>query len=333
MRIKLILSPYLLIAISVTIALIGCINKNAYRKLENSYLPTKQVSPMSSKVRWGCGRDILFEPGDIKIHYAELVRSDDNCIKKTPPWMLDERYRNKQWATPNAPSETHLVHVCKNRKIPIDKCLGNSIKIPNTDPDAGAVNVWEVSRVRLDGVLSENGVTNKYNSERIHYAVYIVEGNKLPLGGHFYRRFSQGYIDDPAHRSVKSTFTTANGLKWKHARLSDLPQEGDKAYWLYEQTELYQADIGNYSILVYGIYSDPVYKFPDWLNKRQAFLREWINTFKIESLPADYVKKTPEEIQRMRDQEIEDAEALQAKHNASRKLRPSERLSAPMQSR
>lgn len=278
----------------LTTLLLSACSQTAYRKLEDSYSrPTKQVNPMSSNVRWDCGRDVLFEPGSINIHYAELVRPDDNCSKKTPPWVLGENLRNKQWHRPDLPGNTHLTDACpKYPKISLEACkkFGDAIKAPNTDPSLGAVNVWELTKNSLDGVLSENGVTNLRGSERIIYQMYIVEGHKLPLGGMFGGRFSQGYMDDQTRRTVKSTFTNTNGLKWQHARFNNQPAPSDLPYLLYDQTEMYQADVGNYSILVFGLYTDPVFKHPDWLAKRQAFLRQWIETFKIEPLPADYKK-------------------------------------------
>lgn len=179
----------------------------------------------------------------------------------------------KTWFTGN----THLIEVCKYPKIPLEKCWElDKLKVPNTDPSIGAVNVWEITKTSLDGVLSANGVTNEDKSQRIHYEMYIVERHKLLFGGMFYQQFSQGYMDDPKIITVKSSFTNANGLKWQHARFNNQPKPSDSPYWLYDQTEMYQANVGNYSILVFAIYADPVYKYPDWLAKRRAFLRQWI---------------------------------------------------------
>lgn len=281
---------FLFIVISA-ITMTGCFNEQAYRKLEDSYRPTKQASPMSSNVRWGdCERDFLFEPAGLNIKSARLLRQSESCAKKQPPWEFGDKDKNKQWLRPDLPGETHLIAVCKNPDKSYLDCLnqgGYVLRLPNTDPNLAAVNVWEISHVSLDGVLSANKVTNEYKSERIHYSMYIVEGHKLPLGGEFSRL--PGYMDDPTYGTVQSTFTTATGLKWKHARVNNYPKPGDTSQ-LYGQSEIYQADIGNYSILVMGTYEHPVYQYPDWLAKRQAFLREWIESFKIEPLPADYKK-------------------------------------------
>jgi hypothetical protein len=292
MKVQSILSRYFLVLMMTSIAMTGCFNEQAYRKLEDSYSrPTKQVSPMSSNVRWACESNMLFEPAKIKIIYASMRRVAGTCTKEPFSFDVGENLRNKQWFRPDLPGNTHLTEICKYPKIPIKDCQPtDTLKVPNTDPNKGAVNVWQVSSVSLDGVLSENKVTNLRGSERIHYAMYIVEGHKLPLGGMFRGRFSQDYMDNQNKRTVKSTFTTANGLEWEHARYNRRPKESDQPNWLYDQTEMYQADVGNYSILIYGIYNDPVYKYPDWLAKRQAFLREWIETFKIEPLPAGYKK-------------------------------------------
>lgn len=277
----------------ITLLLSAC-SQTAYRKLEDSYSrPTKQVSPMSDNLKWDCERSIVFEPGNFIVKRAGLVMPSDDCSKKTPPWVLGENLRNKQWARPDLPGKTHLTDACpKYPKISLEACIkfGDAIKAPNTDPSLGAVNVWEISKTSLDGILSSNKVTNEYKSERIKYEMYIVEGHKLPLGGMFIGRFPQGYMDDPTKRTVKSSFTNTHGLKWQHARFNNQPKPSDQLGWLYDQTEMYQADVGNYSILIFAIYQDPVFKYPDWLAKRQAFLRQWIETFKIEPLPADYKK-------------------------------------------
>jgi hypothetical protein len=293
MKIQSALNLNFLVIVISAMPMTGCFNEQAYRQLEDSYRPTKQVNPMSDNLlRWDCGRDIVFESGGINIHNAELVRPDDNCSKKTPAWVVGENFKNKLWHRSDLPGETHLIAVCKNPDKSYLDCLnqgGYLLHLPNTDPNLAAVNVWEISHVSLDGVLSANKVTNEYKSERIHYSMYIVEGHKLPLGGMFYRRFPPGYMDDPTYGTVQSTFTTATGLKWKHARVNNYPKPGDTSQ-LYGQSEIYQADIGNYSILVMGTYEHPVYQYPDWLTKRQAFLREWLESFKIEPLPADYKK-------------------------------------------
>lgn len=246
---------------------------------------------MSDNLKWDCERSIIFEPGNFMVKRAGLVMPSDNCSKKIPPWVLGENLRNKQWHRPDLAGNVHLIRVCKNPKIPVEKCQQLSIlKVPNTDPSLGAVNVWELTKNSLDGILSANKVTNEYKSERIKYEMYIVEGHKLPLGGMFLGRFSQGYMDDPTNRTVKSSFTNTHGLKWQHARFNNQPKPSDQLGWLYDQTEMYQADVGNYSILIFAIYQDPVFKYPDWLAKRQEFLRQWVETFKIEPLPADYKK-------------------------------------------
>lgn len=278
----------------LTTLLLSACNQTAYRKLEDTYSrPTKQVSPMSDNLKWDCKRNIVFEPGNFEILYAGLVNANEFCEKKSPPWVLGENLRNKQWHRPDLAGNVNLTDACpKYPKISLEDCkkLGYSIKAPNTDPSIGAVNVWELTKNSLDGILSVNKVTNEYKSERIKYAMYIVEGHKLPLGGNFLGRFPQGYMDDPTNRTVKSSFTNTHGLKWQHARFNNQPKPIDDPYWLYDQTEMYQADVGNYSILIYGIYEDPVFKYPDWLAKRQAFLRQWIETFKVEPLPTYYKK-------------------------------------------
>lgn len=292
MKTQSILNRYFLVLVMAPITVTGCFNEQAYRKLEDSYSPTKQVSPMSSHVWWGaCERDYVFESGGFNIKSARLLGPRESCAKKQLPWIFGEKNKNKQWFRPDLPGKTHLVEACNYPKIPIRDCQnvgGYILHVPNTDPNLGAVNVWEITGLDLDGVLSANKITNEYKSERIHYAMYIVEGHKLPIGGMFQAPyFGAGYMDNSTNLTVKSTFTTATGLKWKHARLNDSPKPNDLPQ-LYYQTEMYQADVGNYSILVYGIYDDPVYQYPDWLAKRQAFLREWIESFKIETLPADY---------------------------------------------
>ena len=275
----------------LTTLLLSACSQTAYRKLEDSYSrPTKQVSPMSDNLKWDCERSIIFEPGNFMVKRAGLVMPSDNCSKKIPPWVLGENLRNKQWHRPDLAGNVHLIRVCKNPKIPLENCLHlDMIKVPNTDPNIGAVNVWEISKVSLDGVRLENG-TDLRGSHRIKYEMYIVEGHKLPLGGMFIGRFPQGYMDDPTNRTVKSSFTNTHGLKWQHARFNNQPKPSDQLGWLYDQTEMYQADVGNYSIIIFAIYQDPVFKYPDWLAKRQEFLRQWIETFKIEPLPADYKK-------------------------------------------
>lgn len=292
MKVQSILNRYFFTLGIITIALTGCFNEQAYRKLEDSYSRrTKQVNPMSSNLIFKCESRMFFEPGKFKVIYSGIISPRQVCGEKSFTYTVDENLRNKQWVRPDLPGQTHLMRVCKYPKIPLEKCSHlNILKVPNTNPNLGAVSVWETLNFAIDGTLFANKVTNEYKSERIKYAMYIVEGHKLPLGGMFLGTFSQGYMDDPTNRTVKSSFTNTHGLKWQHARLNNRPKPSDQPGWLYDQTEMYQADVGNYSILIYGIYEDPVFKYPDWLAKRQGFLREWIETFKIEPLPADYKK-------------------------------------------
>lgn len=303
----------------------GC-TQSAYQRMEERSLPRYQPDvPVMTQFQTVCRAGLIHEPGNFLLTYDWLwdVTEYPTYPNNPPRWESAWCRSLDQKAKITDPINYHkmtYIKACKYPHIPLEKCHATSvIQVPNTGPERGAVNAWPVASMSMDG--------RNWKSKMIYFHATIVEGDKTPLGGSYRGRFN---LDDQDAELIEKI--SINGREWEHWQHSN-SAIGDTTMYINTPADLYKTKIGNYSVMVLANFNWPVYGNAEWVAKRRAFLREWINTFKIEPLPADYVKKTPEEIRRMRDQKIEDAEALQAKHNASRKLRPSERLSAPAQDR
>lgn len=150
----------------------------------------------------------------------------------------------------------------------------------NLDPSKGAVRVWRLPNVSMDGL--------NYRATMVGFIPMIIEGDKLPTGSNF----RNGIFTTNPH--TKKEVININGREWQrmtHQVISgkDVPErEGFKAGESSTVNELYTTKVGNYIFAVVAIYTaDLATHAPDWLAKRQEFLRHWLESFKFEPIPPD----------------------------------------------
>lgn len=306
-----------LIILMAALALTGCFNKQAYERIENSYLPHPQ--PMSSKVKVICDDNPeIFEPGGFSLIYGALAPLDspyskDHCFPFTHPGIIREK--DKLPITTDMQTRYNVIEI---KPFPSPK------HIPNIDPEKGAVYVWKTYAgiTRLDGL--------------IFYQLVLYEGDKPPLGS-----WTEVLSSPNQSLFVEHKKLMIHGQEWDF--VSTQPHEPvDSNIWgvsikageIANVMDFYRAKVGNHTILVYGYFPGPIPHFPEWFNPRRALLREWVETFKIMPLPADYVLPSKEEIQKLREDEIQrwkDSEANPAPRPV--KIDPEQarrNLSAPM---
>jgi hypothetical protein len=152
---------------------------------------------------------------------------------------------------------------------------GGEILRYNLDPSKGAVRVWSLPRVSMDGL--------NYRATMVGFRPMIIEGDKLPTWSNF-KEFTNPH--------TQKEFVTINGREWQHMTLQVIsgkdvpPREDFKAGESSSVDELYITKIGNYMFAVVAWYSgDLATHAPDWLAKRQEFLRHWLESFKFEPIP------------------------------------------------
>ena len=151
----------------------------------------------------------------------------------------------------------------------------------NLDPSKGAVRVWSLPHVSMDGL--------NYRATMVSFWPMIIKGDKLPT----WSNFSNGkFTTDPR---TKKEIITINGREWQYMKWSIIYGKSDPIQEKYSVPgassgvdELYITKVGNYTFAMLAWYSgDLATHAPDWLAQRQAFLRHWLESFKFEPIPPD----------------------------------------------
>ncbi|MFL9711309.1 hypothetical protein [Methylobacillus sp. Pita1] len=278
----------ILIILVIAISLMGCSFKKAYERIENSYLPTSK--PFSSDLKVVCTNNHnIFEPGNFRIQFGIFVPSNvqftkDNCLPFIRHGVIRET--DKLPITASMDPSYNRIEV---------KPFPSSKYIPNLDPEKGAVYVWKTyaGKERVDGTIA--------------YRLIIYKGSKFPLGGDLTR-----YGDKLTYSYNSHEKLMIHGQEWEFVsfqpRLSPYNKAREaelKAGSVTDAMDFYMTRVGDYSLLVYGRFPDSVVHYPEWFNPRRALLREWVETFKIMPVPDGYVLPSQEEIQTLREKEIQ----------------------------
>lgn len=250
------------IVLALSVILVGC--AAAYQRLEEVSLPLYQKgTPVMSHTQVVCRRVQINDAGRFQVSYDQLwdvthyPSYPDTPPRYEPSWCTDGVYINHQTE--------------KNKNY---KENNSSLDGGNKDPLKGAVNTWDMTQIDIDGL--------NWKTTLIRLGAAVVEGERYPLGGGF-DSFASEYVK-MIPCEPDNTFV-ANGLQW-HKRTWRRIFLGSGSR-LDEPTgimEVYQAKVGNYSVLVYGKFNKSIVEQPDWLAKRRAFLRQWVETFKVEPI-------------------------------------------------
>lgn len=246
----------------LSVTLVGCTTA-AYQRLEEASLPRyAKGTPVMSTIKVVCRRISKNDAGRFQVSYDLLW--DVTNYPTTPDPI---RYESS-WCT-NGVQVFGQTEQNKN-----DEYNGSSLDGRNKDPQRGAVNTWQMAITNMDGLNAR--------STLIQFGSAVVEGERYPLGGGF-DGFGLPYYEVVPYEP-DSTFV-ANGLQWRKKTWREIFLGRDKN--LRKPTDLmevYQTKVGNYSVLVYGKFDKSIVEHPDWLEKRRAFLRQWVETFKVEPI-------------------------------------------------
>jgi hypothetical protein len=251
-----------LILLSLSVMFAGC--AAAYQRLEEASLPLYQKgTPVMSTIKVVCRRISKNDVGRFQVSYDHLWDvTNYPTYPDTPP-----RYE-LSWCTEGV-QVFHQTEQNKNYNY-----NGSSLDGGNKDPQKGAVNTWQMAQIDIDGL--------NWKSTLIRLGAAVVEGERYPLGGGFDAFGLSHYNVVPYEPD--STFV-ANGLQWQKKTWREIfLGNGKREDEPTDLMEVYQAKIGNYSVLVYGKFDKSIVEHPDWLEKRRAFLRQWVETFKVEPI-------------------------------------------------
>jgi hypothetical protein len=252
-----------------------------YQQLEERSLPRYQKgTPIMSKMEVVCRAQVIVQPKDEHPPLDFMVTYDriwDVTVYPTYP-KTPRKYPKEKW--------------CKNgisTQIITNTGIGglytklepeykyDTRNRYNLDPSKGAVRVWRLPRVQIDGL--------NYLATMVTFVPMIVEGDKLPTNSWFSR---DKFTSDP-HTKKETIFI--NGREWQYMvwqivdNIDISEQGGPKTRDSSTVDELYTTQIGDYLFVMVGSYSsDLATHAPDWVVQRQLYLRHWLASFKFEPI-------------------------------------------------
>jgi hypothetical protein len=258
-------------------AMLSACSMQGYQKIEEMSLPRYQEgTPVMSEMEVVCRAQVLVEPEDEHPPLEFMVTYDriwDVTVYPTSP-RIPRKYPKEKWCENGVSTQviTHTGLGTLYTRLAPEGRYDTRLRY-NMDPSKGAVRVWTLPRVEIDGLNAR--------ATMITFLPMIIEGHKLPT----YSWFSNGkYTTDP-HTSKKAI--TLNERTWQYYQYEfivgrDIPEhDGYKAgETMFE--ELYTTQIGDYMFAVVGAYDSGLATHaPDWLNQRREFLREWLETYEF----------------------------------------------------
>lgn len=143
----------------------------------------------------------------------------------------------------------------------------------NLDPNKGAVRVWPLPFLEIDGL--------NIIATMVSFYPMIFKGHKLPTGSNF--RLGK-FTTSPYHTKESMQI---NGRDWVHHEYEfivgrDIPEHGRYKAGYTSFAELYTTKIGDYTFAMLASYDNELStNAPAWLNSRRLFLREWLETFEF----------------------------------------------------
>jgi len=262
---------------------IGFITLNAcsmagYQQIETLSSPRYQKgTPIMSEMKVMCRAQVIIEPKDGHPPLDFMVTYDriwDVTLYPTSPRR--PRKYNPKWCQ-NGLSTQIITNIGGGLFTKLDsEYKGDTRQRYNEDPSKGAVRYWEFPSVEIDGL--------NYRATMVSFYPMIIKGHKLPTGSNFK---NGKYINSP---HVKKETILINGREWQHYEYEfivgrDIPEHGEYKAGHRSVDELYTTKIGNYTFAMLGDYaSDLVTNAPEWLDSRQAYLRNWLKSFEFGSV-------------------------------------------------
>ena len=288
------ISAQLLLLVSIASS-IGC-TRAAYERLEERSLPKYQQGvPVLSKLEKVCRVNGFHEVGNFLLSYDQLWdMTNYPTYPNNPPrwearWCDNSGVNNVRYVdlkdSGNGYAFPHISYR-DDEVIKSSECISYSSpnvcsklgeRKANIDPSKGALKAWPLIGISMDGL--------NWKSLMVNFSAVIVEGDKMPLGGIYSGVFNK-YNED---RQIIEKLNI-NNREWEHFTYKPFVDPTRQDGRLAGTAELYKTKIGNHTLFVKAGYAHQITNNPDWLAKRRVFLLQWVETFKIEPLPADYKK-------------------------------------------
>lgn len=262
------------ILIIFTSAALGACSSGSYQKIEEMSLPRYQKgTPVMSDTKVVCRAQVFVEPEDEHSPLDFMVSYDDIWdVTVYPTAPKFPRKYNSEWCQNGVSTQviTHSGIGTLYTQLEPEGRFDTSLRY-NMDPSKGAVRVWTLPRVEIDGL--------NYRATMVTFLPMIIKGHRLPT----YSWFSDGKYSNDPHTSKKAV--TINGRIWQYYQYEfivgrDIPEHGRFKAGHRSFEELYTTQIGNYTFAMVAGYDDGLAtNAPDWLNKRRKFLRDWLESF------------------------------------------------------
>jgi hypothetical protein len=247
---------------------------DGYQKIEEISSPRYQKGmPVMSEMKVMCRAQVIIDPEDEHPPLDFMVTYDDIWdVTVYPTAPKFPRKYNPEWCK-NGVSTQEITHTgigsIFTKLEPESKY--DIRRRYNMDPSKGAVRLWRLPRVEIDGL--------NYLATMVSFYPMIIKGHKLPTGSNF--RLGK-FTTSP---QTTKEFITINGRTWKYHKHEfivgrDIPEHNGYKAGHTGFDELYTTQIGDYTFAMVAGYDDGLAtNAPDWLNKRRKFLRDWLESF------------------------------------------------------
>ncbi len=259
-----------------TIAMLSACNKAYYQKLEESSLPRYQKgTPVMSDMKLMCRAKVIIKPNDEHPPLDFMVVYDDIWdVTVYPTSPKYPRKYNPEWCKNGVSTQvinrtgigTLYTKLETEGRYDIRRRY-------NKDPSKGAVRVWTLPLIEIDGLNAHASLVGFYPM--------IIKGHKLPTGSNFRR----GKFTTSPYVTIEPI--EINGRAWQYHKYEfivgrDIPEHNGYKAGHTSFDELYTTPIGNYTFAMVANYDDGLStNAPAWLNSRRLFLREWLETFEF----------------------------------------------------
>lgn len=262
-----------------TVVMFSACSMGGYQKIEEMSLPRYQKgTPVMSDMKVMCRAQVIIDPKDEHPSLDFMVTYDDIWdVTVYPTAPKYPRKYNPKWCKNGVSTQviTHTGIGSIYTRLEPEGRYDTRLRY-NMDPSKGAVRVWELPIVEIDGL--------NYRATMVSFYPMIIKGHKLPTGSNF--RLGK-FTTSP---QTTKEFITINGRTWKYHKREfivgrDIPEHGRYKAGYTSFDELYTTQIGDYTFAMVAGYDDGLAtNAPAWLNKRRAFLREWLETFEFEPI-------------------------------------------------
>ena len=258
------------VIVAACIGISGCSIIKIMEDIDKAYFREKKEYPyLEHTVVVACQVSELFEGVPFQLTY-DLLNNDPESRTVIGGRVVNVAENvNGEWCRTGI--RPHVI-VPENNTIRYYQHFGRrpSITDGNQDPARGATKSWDLAGIRVDPETSE-----AYFSFRAD----IIDGEILPLGSSFSILHDW---DDYRPELMETESLKVNGLEWTRRAWRSvgagirIPPDSVRSL-----LEVYQAKVGNFSILVYATFPRQVLSNPDWLSHRRALLRQWVHSFSV----------------------------------------------------